>query len=131
MTHADEARPPDAVVLTGTSLRRSSSEVGGVPLTDCCSWEESSRRPKKVRLTRSALAGPSAAPTPSAIVNQGCWAVTHGVWDTRDSGGPSGRAGTDAEAPGAPATNVPRRASVATTSVQRAVMAQRIGTGRG
>ena len=64
---------------------------------------------------------------PSARLNQGWVGVIHGVCETRVSGGPpAGRAEVAAPAPA-----VPRRAAVATASVQKAVVAQRVDTGRG
>ena len=62
------------------------------------------------------------------MLNHGWVGVTHGVCETKESGGPStGRARVTAAA--APA--MPKRAVAATASVQRAVLAQRVDTGRG
>ena len=39
-------------------------------------------------MTRRSAAAPASGDTPSAMLNQGWAAVTHGVWDTRTRGGP-------------------------------------------
>ena len=82
-----------------------------------------------MRLTCSPDAGASAAPTAKAMLNQGASGVTHGVCEASARGGAS-VAGRVA-APGAPTSAVPRRVAAATASVQRAVVAQRVDTGRG
>ena len=80
-------------------------------------------------MTDRLLAEPSDGETPSARLNQGWAALTQGVWETSTSGAPPARA---CSAP--PAAEVPRvltRAATATASVQRAVLARRVDTGRG
>ena len=82
-----------------------------------------------MRLTCSPDAGACTAPTAKATLNQGAAGVTHGVCEASASGGASvtGRVA----APGAPASAVPRRVAAATASVQRAMVARRVDTGRG
>ena len=65
------------------------------------------------------------------MLNQGWVGVTHGVCETRVEGrAASGAPGAGRGARGGvPA--VPTRAAAATASVQRAVLAQRVDTGRG
>ena len=81
-----------------------------------------------MRLTWSASVGPATDPTASARLNHGWVGVTHEVCETKERGGASaGRARAAAAA--SPA--MPKRAVAATASVQRAVLAQRVDTGRG
>ena len=66
------------------------------------------------------------------MVNQGAVGVTHEVCEVRVSGGAPAPACTAAPAgPAADAPAVLRRVAAATASVQRAVLAQRVDTGRG
>ncbi len=86
-----------------------------------------------MRLTRSPLGAPREGETPTVRLNQGWVALTHDVWDTRVSAGPLARACCAAPAGGVTdrRPTVLTRAVMATASAQRAVLAQRIGTGKG
>ena len=64
------------------------------------------------------------------MLNQGAAGVTNGVWEIRVSGMDTGAPATVAPAPPTGKPEV-RRSVVATASEQRAVLAQRVGTGRG
>ena len=128
VTQAPAVRPPTPAV-TGMSVTRSSGVLVGVPAIACCKSEASSKRPKKVRLTCRPLAAPAAADTPRVRLNHGWAALTHGVWESRTSGGPPPLAGS--VPPAAAAPTVLTRAATASASVQRAVLARRVDTGRG
>ena len=83
-------------------------------------------------LTRSPAADPSAAFTPTVTLNQGWSGVTQFVWANRVSGGVyvvarAAASGAPPEATGA----LPKSTATATASEQRAVLPQRIDTGRG
>jgi hypothetical protein len=88
-------------------------------------------------LTWSSDAVPAAAPIPSVTLNHGSAGVTEeGVWETSVRGGASAEArataaGAPPEWPVAAAGAVPRSAVTTTASEQRAVLPQRIDTGRG
>jgi hypothetical protein len=83
-------------------------------------------------LTRSPDAGPAAALTPTVTLNQGWSGVTQSVWVNSVSGGvlEAARA-TASGGPPEAAGAVPRSTATTAASEQRAVLPQRIDTGRG
>jgi hypothetical protein len=64
------------------------------------------------------------------MLNQGASGVTNGVWESSVRGSGAGAAGTVAPAPPVGRPEV-KRSVAATASEQRAVLAQRVDTGRG
>jgi hypothetical protein len=83
-------------------------------------------------LTRRPAVEPPEALTPTVTLNQGWSGVTQLVWETSVSGGVFAVArATASGAPPEAAGAVPRMTATTAASEQRAVLPQRIDTGRG